>query len=167
MLLIILLILGFGAIISLLGFSVYSGISPMPSNRASTQAMLSMIPVDFKGKIYDLGSGFGTLAYACARNLPEAKVVGIEISPIPYIISKICFRRKNLKFVHKNFLKMNLMEADLSLCYLYPGGMEKLSKKHVSHLISNYFALPDKTPISILEVGDLSRSKVYGYFSEV
>ena len=163
MLLLILLILGCALIISLVGFSVYSGITPMPSNLASVQAMLSMIPADFEGKIYDLGSGFGTLAYACARSCPKATVVGIELSPIPYWISKICFRRKNLQFVKRNFLKMDLMEADLLLCYLYPGGMEKLSKKAFSHLISNYFTLPGHTPISTLEMGGLRGVQIFGY----
>lgn len=60
----------------------------MPSNRKAVRAILQQIPKGFEGKIYDLGSGWGTLAWSCARHCPKAEVIGFEISPIPWLVSK-------------------------------------------------------------------------------
>ncbi len=135
----------------------------MPSNRHATKAILSLIPADFQGKIYDLGSGFGTLAYALARNFPKATIIGFEGSPIPCFTSKLFFRRKNLKFRHKNYLKHDLHHPDLVVCYLCPKGMQKLENREWKELISNTFALRSHTPHQTLQLKDLSRSTLYHY----
>ena len=36
--------------------------------------------------IYDLGSGSGTLARRIAKEIPQSRVVGIELSFIPYYL---------------------------------------------------------------------------------
>lgn len=127
------------------------------------RAMCSLIPAGFQGKIYDLGSGFGTLAYFCARQFPQAQVYGFEISPIPYLLSKIIFRRKNLHFIKKNFYHEDLRQADIVLCYLFPGGMKKLEELPWKRLISNTFAFSTHSPLSTITLRDLHQSKIYLY----
>ncbi|MCH9608795.1 MAG: hypothetical protein S4CHLAM45_07070 [Chlamydiales bacterium] len=163
MLFLTLLVLSTATIISIITFSVNYGISPMPSNRRAVAAILAQFSPDFQGKIYDLGSGFGTLAYAFARHFPNATIIGFEVSPIPYFLSKVLFRRKNLTYLRKDFFKVDLLEADGVVCYLYPGAMEKLEERPWRMLVTNTFALPTQKASQTIALGDLFNGKVYCY----
>lgn len=156
------------SIITIILFSYHYGISPSPSGIKVTKALLSEISPNFQGKICDLGSGFGNLAHALARHCPNAEVVGIEGSPLPYLLSKILFRRKNLKIHRGNFYKMDLSDYDVVVCYLYPGAMQQLVQKFKRELsgktvYSHTFHLPSYVPVQTRDAGDLYHTLVYTY----
>src|SRR5947208_1496628 len=75
-------------IISIVYFSFQTGISPMPSSKLATKALLDLIPIQ-KGVIYELGSGWGTIALKLAKKYPHCHIIAMEISWIPWIFSKI------------------------------------------------------------------------------
>lgn len=123
----------------------------VPINRNTNKEILRYIKENdlFKDVkvFYDLGSGDGRVLFLLAKEYPEIKFVGYEISFIPYFFSKIKnyfyklhfnFTQKdsdiiknkyNLSFKRKDFLKENLSSADFIFTYLFPFVLEKLSKK--------------------------------------
>ena len=149
------------------------GISPMPSTRAAAIAMRRLaVPLD-DGPIYELGSGWGGLAIDLARAHPDRRVRGYEISTLPYLFSIFlghCSGLNNLEFRRQNFLRQDLSEAAMVVCYLFPGGMTRLAEKLEGHslvLVSNTFAMPGWEPEEVVELGDRHRTRVYRYHRDV
>jgi hypothetical protein len=161
------------ATVLIVAFSVFNGISPMPSSRKALAAVLELIKeADTGGSIVDLGSGWGTLCFAVAAAFPDREVCGYENSPVPYIyclLINALVRRRNLRFVRRNFYAVPLHEAGLVLCYLYSGAMVRLKSKFENELragtvvVSNTFAVPLWKPRGVVELRDMYRSKTYLY----
>jgi hypothetical protein len=161
------------AMLSIVGFSVFNGISPMPSSRKAMEVLLQLIKETCPdGSIVDLGSGWGTVCFSVARAFPDNEVYGYENSPVPYMF---CFlitmlsRQTNLHFFCQNVHAARLQEAGLVYCYLYSGAMKKLKLKFEQELrlgavvISNTFAVPLRKPQRIVELKDIYRTKIYLY----
>ena len=119
-----------GIFLSLL-YSLITGISPVSSTFGSRKKIIKSVSRDQQGFIYELGAGWGALAFPLARRCPEATVVAYELSPVPWIFMKtraLIFGPRNLRIVRRNFLQDDLAKAALVVCYLYPGAMTKLVK---------------------------------------
>lgn len=165
------------AILSMGTYTVVTGISPVPTTPKVRAAMLAAIPdvarpAIAEGLIVDLGSGWGNLALAAARRFPEAQVVGYERSPIPWLVActwRTLARTSNVTFHRRDFRPVALGNANLVLCYLFPGGMTALKPKFEAELaagclvISNSFAVPGWSPSQKRLAEDLYRSPVYLY----
>ena len=160
------------AAVSIVMGTIRYGISPMPSSRKAQQAMLSLMPEQTQGVIYELGSGWGQLACKVAAQCPQAQVVGVEASLVPWLTSKLlglAWRAKNARFRLGNFEKQNLRDGGLVLCYLYPGAMTQLAERFGNELrpgtviITNTFRLPGWTPETTIELEDMHRTPVYRY----
>ncbi len=153
--------------------SLYLGISPMPSSRKAKKAMIRLLPNEIGNSvIYELGSGWGGLALLLAITYPNAKVIAIEASLIPYLFSRarqLLWRRSNLTIIRKNFYDHPLTDAKAVVCYLFPAGMRKLSVKlekelpDKSTIISNMFALTDWKNGSLFFVDDWCATRIYKY----
>ena len=144
----------------------------MPTNRRAKKALLALIPPLKEGVIFELGSGFGTLAFSLAKQFPQKTVIGYEISPVPYFFSLITVKLlkiNNLHFIRRDFLACSLENAALCVCYLSPKGMNQLERKFALELtdhafvISNTFAFPKWTPERVSQVADLYHSKIFLY----
>jgi ribosomal protein L11 methylase PrmA len=153
--------------------TILNGISPMPSTNKVRSEMLRLIcDLDTPHKIIDLGSGWGNLSFAFARKFSLAKVIGYENSLVPYLFS-VClnciFKYNNLQFHFYNFFKISFNDADLIVCYLFPGAMKLLEQKFQQELkpgavvVTNTFALPNKKPFNVIQVNDFYRTKIYLY----
>jgi hypothetical protein len=161
---------------SIIAYSLYNGITPMPTAPRVKRKLLEIINErQIAGKVFELGSGWGTLAIALARVLPHCQVIAYENSSIPYICSRFIqtlSRRENLKIIRKNFFRISLTEADLIVCYLYPGAMERLKMKFERELkdeclvISSTFAIPDWRAQEVIDVPDQYRTKIYVYSAD-
>lgn len=157
--------------VSIFFSTIRLGISPLPSSRKARSAISSLIPEEFSGTIFELGSGWGHLARHLARKLPHANIQAYELSPFPYLFSKIVqlFRPlPNLQISYRNFFQLSFSSADILVCYLYPGGMRRLRRKCDTEstapvLISNTFALPKTPPKTTLYLDDLYRTPIYYY----
>ncbi|HEV8053089.1 MAG TPA: SAM-dependent methyltransferase [Parachlamydiaceae bacterium] len=170
---IILLILPLIAILlSLVAWTIINGISPMPTSAKAKSCMLSLLPPEFHGKIYELGSGWGTLLFPIARRYPDSQIIGFETSHIPFWFSSLCLKVtkcSNVKLYRKDFFSVDLSDASLVVCYLYPGAMKKLKSKFESELqpgtyvISNTFAVPGWIPEKKMDAGDLYHNNIYLY----
>lgn len=163
------------ALVWILGLIVwYSwryGISPTPTSTTVKREVLKMLP-NIKGNIAELGSGWGTLAFALARHYPKNHVIAYEISPVPYYISKLISRflsYQNLTFIRQDFFSCNLEQTSLVVCYLYPKAMRQLKEKFekelppYSYVLSHTFAIPGWDPIQLVKAKDLYQTPIYLY----
>lgn len=167
---ILVLVLG-GIAVSLL-YCLITGISPVSSTFKSRKKIINSVSPDQEGYIYELGAGWGALAFPVARRCPNAKVVAYELSPIPWLFMKIrsiFFGPRNLRLVRRNFLRDDLSKAALILCYLHPQAMIKLSPKLARELdastriICNTFELPAWTPTLVANLEDLMCPQIFYY----
>jgi len=144
----------------------------MPSSSKVKKALESALPDEVQGKIYELGCGWGALAFRLAARYPESEVHAYEVSPIPWLFTDIMrriYRVPNMTLFWKDFFHDSLSDAGLVICYLYPGAMERLKKKLQNELstgtviISNTFAIPGWEPDRVIKVPDFYRTKIYVY----
>lgn len=155
--------------------TLVTGVPPMPTSGGVRRALLDLleeIPHDPQGVIYELGSGWGGLAFAIARRYPRATVRGVEVSILPWAASRLRLAvrpQANLTFRRCNFHDCPLNDAGLVVCYLFPGSMEKLKPKLEKELtegalvVSNTFAMPGWRPERVARAGDIYSSPVYLY----
>ncbi|MDP3093316.1 MAG: class I SAM-dependent methyltransferase [bacterium] len=83
---------------------------------------------------YDLGSGSGELLF-CLSKKYDVNCIGIEISPLLYLYSKIksLFFNK-VKIRYGNFYKYDLSKADAVYVFLFPKAYYRLKTKISSGL---------------------------------
>ncbi len=157
------------AMVSILIGVLRCGISPMPSSRRAVEAVLGLAHPTKEGPLYELGSGWGGLAICLARVHPNRTILCYEISTLPYLFSVLRGRLsglENLEFRRADFLRADLSGAALVVCYLFPGGMERLAAKLEGQslvVVSNTFAMPGWEPDQVVELGDRHRTRVYRY----
>lgn len=156
----------------LLVFTVRTGISPVPTTPRVASAMFDLIPAGSRGVIYELGSGWGSLARGLAKRFPAASVVAYELSPLPWLFSRLWQRlapRANLTIHLADFQNIGLDDAAVVCCYLYPGAMRRLAEKFERELadgalvVSNSFLVPGWVPAAVRRAEDQYGSPVYLY----
>lgn len=119
----------------------------------------------------ETGSGWGTLAIFLAKHCPDYAVQGIENSLIPLWIARLWsrFEKVPVTFIRGDMYQYPYEEADMIICYLFPGAMKRLSTilreqaVAYTYIISVYFALPDWTPEKVIQCVDIHRTKIYIY----
>lgn len=165
------IVIGFSIVCSTLAL----GISPMPSSTKARQAIVQLTHAAGTGPIFDLGSGWGGLLIALAKEYPQRKIVGYELSFMPWLVSsllKSILGLKNIQIQREDFFQADLAEASVIVCYLFPQGMKKLEDKlmventQLKYLISNNFALSSQQPIKVIKLTDFYKSPVYLYTLE-
>lgn len=167
--LMVLLLAGMASIVL---HTLRTGISPMPTSPRVRRELLALIPTDTGGTVLELGSGWGTLAFALADRCPRARVVAYELSPLPFAFSWLRQRlapRPNLRLAREDFFRASFTDASTIVCYLFPGAMTRLAPKLLAELppgariISHTFALRGWTPVHTRRLGDLYRTPLYVY----
>ncbi|MCY4530391.1 MAG: methyltransferase [Chloroflexi bacterium] len=150
------------AIMSIAFYGIKLGITPMPSSRKAIATFIDLIPDRIHAKIVDLGSGWGSLAYPIAKRFPEAEVIGYELSPLPWLYSRIkglVVRRPNLSLLRRSVFDADLSDVDVVVVYLHPAAMRKLGPKFERELrpgtlvLSNTFPVPTWEPVKTLHLG--------------
>ncbi len=160
-------------IIGSIGFyTLKLGISPMPTFPNIRSLMIGLLPQDIDGVIYDLGSGWGSLVFSLADQHLKNRVIGFELSPVPWAASKLRWifsPHSNLNIRREDFFQADLKDAGLIVCYLYPGAMMKLKTKLEAELkpgtlvLSHYFSMPGWKPLKVITAAESHRSRVFLY----
>ena len=162
----------FLATISIVLTTLRVGISPQPSTSKARNALLELAPEQSFETIFELGSGWGGLAFALAKRYPDTPVCAYELSYVPYLYSKLRLKlapQDNLQFFRKDFLDTDLSKASLLATYLFPGGMEEIAAqiipklKQETILLSNTFALPGFEAEKEVTLNDFYRTRIYRY----
>ncbi|UUX49554.1 class I SAM-dependent methyltransferase [Nisaea acidiphila] len=159
--------------LSILFYTLRTGVPPMPSNPMARGAMFRLIPGGAQPKtIYELGCGWGGIAFALAARFPDARVIAIELSPLPWAVCHVrrLFQpRPNLEIRRGDFLRTDLSGGDLLFCYLMVAPMTALERKLSAELrpgalvIANSFALPGWVPEKTEVVTEASYANIYRY----
>jgi len=169
----VVLTLAAGSALSVIGFTLFTGISPMPTSPTVRAAMLAMIDPDTRGVMHELGAGWGGLTLALARRCPHATIIAWELSPIPFAVSWLRVRASGLR--HVEVRRADLLEADFAnastlVCYLFTGGMRRLDETLRTRaggqalvIVSNTFGFRGWHPAETQVVNDLFRTRVYRY----
>jgi len=106
-------------------------IPPVPSGDKMRNAVIGEIVKNYPNvkSIIDIGSGWGGFVRKIAKDIPGAKVTGVEVVHSPYIVSKITqiiFGPKNCEFVRKNaFEYIKDKKFDMAVCYLSTMNMKE------------------------------------------
>ncbi len=148
----------------------YAPIIPT-KNKVIKRIMKEMSPKDGCA-VYELGCGNAGFLRAVENKFPNIKkLVGIEYFFFPYLIGKIqtSLRKSKIKILKKNFLRLNIEEADIIYCFLSKPMMVKLKEKFNkeckagTQIISYQFSLPEMEPVKVIDVYDNKKDKIYFY----
>lgn len=110
-------------LIILAGVAFYTFVVPglslapwAPTNRKDLKRVNGLAELKAGERFYELGCGDGRVALHIAKENPEVRVIGIELSPLMYAIAKYHASRAglpNLEIRRGNALAQNLSDADV------------------------------------------------------
>jgi hypothetical protein len=120
------------------------------SLRSAVAALLPVGPIRF----IDIGSGLGGLTLDLARRRAESSFTGIEIAPLPWLISLMRARlvRNQARFLRGDYGNLDFSRYDVVFAYLSPAAMPALWEKARAEmrpgslLLSYEFSIPGADP---------------------
>jgi len=121
-----------------------------PSNEAVWRAVEALLPRDRALRVIDVGSGLGGMAMHLASARPRADVAGIELAPVPWLVSTLraALRGNRARFTRGDYDDLDFGRYDLVFAYLSPAAMPSLWDKARremqpgSMLVSYEFEIP-------------------------
>ena len=133
-----------------------------PSRPDVWRQVAEFIPEHRKVRMIDIGSGIGDLVMNIADSRSESLFFGIEIAPLPWLISVVRSWLKNSVAVFKlgDYRAINFADYDVIFAYLSPVAMPALWQKVVQEmpagglLLSYEFDIPGTTPSAILQLDE-------------
>jgi hypothetical protein len=131
-----------------------------PSGRRVWQAVSDLLPPDRPVRLIDIGSGLGGLVLSVGRRRPNAALTGIELAPLPWLLSVLRARLTGsaARFVRGDYERLNFAEFDVVFAYLSPAAMAALWRKAKREmrpstmLISYEFDIPGRDPDKTIAV---------------
>lgn len=102
----------------------------------------------------DIGSGLGGLVMHMAKTRPESNFSGIEVAPLPWLISVVSawIQRSAAVFLRGDYRRLDFSQYDIVFAYLSPAAMPALWQKAQiemrpgSLLLSYEFDIPAECP---------------------
>jgi len=145
---------GFIISLSLFWTTFRSQVPFFPSRPATWQHLAQLMPHDQSLRMIDIGSGLGDMSMHIASVRPQCKVEGIEIAPLPWLISYVraLLRRSRALFRMGDYRELDFANYDVIFAYLSPAAMLALWQKASmemrpgSMLVSLEFEIPGITP---------------------
>jgi SAM-dependent methyltransferase len=118
--------------------------------RDAVAALLPAAPVRF----IDIGSGLGGLTLELARRRTESSFFGIEIAPLPWLLSMLRAKllRNDARFLLGDYNGLDFSRYDVIFAYLSPAAMPALWDKARAEmrpgalLLSYEFLIPQAAP---------------------
>lgn len=146
-------LIGFIISLSLFWTTFRTQVPFFPSRPMVWQQVAKIIPQNSPLRLIDIGSGLGDMSMYMARTRPDSQIEGIEIAPLPWVISYIraIFRRSSATFILGNYQALDFANYDVIFAYLSPAAMctlwDKASQemRPGSLLISLEFEIPGVT----------------------
>ncbi|MFH1207514.1 MAG: class I SAM-dependent methyltransferase [Patescibacteria group bacterium] len=168
----ILILLG---IIVFFGTAAYAGLKAapwVPVFKRDIPRIIKLADIKDDDIVYDLGCGDGRVLVAMANSTPAKRLIGFEISVLPYLWTKgrIIFRglSRRVEVAFSDFLRRDLGQASVIFCFLTPMAMKKLAPKFKAELkpgtriISYSFSIPDFIPEAV-DKPQPDRMAIYSY----
>ncbi len=141
--------------------TVIAGAPPMPLMPAARDVVVRLLAARAKGPVYDLGAGWGGVAFDLARRRPDLTVVAVERAVLPLVVlwlRRLVTRRRNLTVLWADVHRLDLKFAGGLYAYLNRPAMKRLAARlrHTAPagipVVSAGFTLPGWTPERILPV---------------
>lgn len=159
---------GFVISLSLFWTTFRSQVPFYPSRPAVWKQVAKLMPIDNQVRLIDIGSGLGDMSMHIAKVRPDCLIEGIEIAPLPWLISSVRAKisRSKATFTLGDYHALNFADYDIIFAYLSPAAMLALWKKASkemrsgSLLISLEFDIPDVKP-SIKIAGTHNSPDIY------
>ncbi len=139
------------------------------SSRLAWQAVAERLPPS--AVVADLGSGLGGLLRFLAQQHPDGRYVGMEIAPLPFLVSWLRMRLGSGAYEIRwgSLWQADLRPFDVIYAYLSPVPMASLWRKVQQEMrpgtlfISNTFQVPGVEPSEVVQLNDLHQSRLYLY----
>ena len=133
-----------------------------PSRFATWQAVNELLPRDGNVRFIDIGSGLGGLTLHLAQRHPAGNFTGIEIAPLPWLVSLLRARmmRSPARFERGDYRLLNFADYDVVFAYLSPVAMPGLWEKARgemppgSLLLSYEFSIPGAPASAVISPDD-------------
>ncbi len=130
------------------------------AGKKKTAAVVAQIKKDFPDvkTVLDIGSGWGNMVCAVAKQFPNASITGIEMMPTPYLKSLINTKfLKNIKIVFGDafkYLDKTGKNFDIGISYLLTPEMRNVEKylSRFKTLFSVDFPLPNIKPTNKVKI---------------
>jgi tRNA A58 N-methylase Trm61 len=157
------------ALLLSLAYAAMSGAPWVPTWRKDIERIQGLLKLRAGETCYELGCGDARVTVALAR-MTRAKVVGIELSAIQYVVARIrvvLSRVATASVKFGNVFSKNLSDADAVYLFLMPETYAKLAPKFERELrpgtrVASYvWPIPGWEPIEVSEASD--RLKIYLY----
>ena len=136
---------------------ILSGVPWLPTRRKDYNRIAKLASLKPGLFFYDLGSGSGEMLFYLSKQY-NLSCVGIERSPILYLYSKIKSLFYNRVEIHYgDFLKHDLLKADVIYVFLHPKIYNKLKRKieintkKGAKIILAYWPFRNSSPAKISE----------------
>lgn len=130
------------------------------SDDTATDALAELIEREDARCILDLGAGIGSVVAPLARRFPERRFVGVEHSPLPWLLGWLRTRGlANCQWRWQDLWATPLAAHDLIYAFLSPAPMPQLGEKMRRDmragalLVSNSFPIPERAADATLEAG--------------
>ena len=123
------------------------------SGSAVWQSVAALVPPG-PVRVIDIGSGIGGLVLSLADACPQARVSGIEMAPLPWLVSKWRARRRRsaAQLLRGDYQTLDFALYDVVFAYLSPAAMPGVWQKAKSEmrpgtlLLSYDFAVDGEAP---------------------
>lgn len=120
------------------------------ANAAAWRALAEAVPAGATSLV-DLGCGLGGPLAHLARTRPELRLVGVEASPLTWLLARLrCRRFPQVEVRLGSFWKVPLADFDVAYAFLSPEPMPALWEKvrremrPGTRFLSHTFAVPDR-----------------------
>jgi hypothetical protein len=142
-----------------------------PSGPAVWGAVAQLLPAG-RVRMIDIGSGLGGLVLNLARKRPDAQFSGIELAPLPWLLSSLRARLAGCgcRFVRGDYELLDFSKYDVVFAYLSPAAMSALWLKAEremrpgSMLLSYEFLMNGRIPDQIIVVKPLASALYVWHF---
>jgi len=154
-------LIGFLISLSIFWTTYRSQVPFFPSRPIVREKVAALIPDNQPIRMIDIGSGLGDLSMYIANAKNNSQVEGIEIAPMPWLISVLRAKltKNSATFSLGNYHDLNFAHYDLVFAYLSPAAMPALWEKAQremragSLLVSYEFEIPNASPSFTIESG--------------
>ncbi|MBW1709629.1 MAG: class I SAM-dependent methyltransferase [Deltaproteobacteria bacterium] len=120
------------------------------------KTFLDAVPMKADDSFIDIGCGDGRVVRAAHRRY-QVRSLGLEINPLAYLKARVLsFGIKGVRIRWKDFRKVDISEANVIFCYLFPDVMKNVAEKLETELVSGArvvscnFPLPGWRPKKVL-----------------
>ena len=129
-------------------FPITQGAMFHPSARVRVRTALDHVPMKAGDLLVDIGCGDGRVLREAKRRY-GVRALGFEVNPLAYVLARLgAIGMEGIEVRLTNFWNVDIGDADVVFCYLFPDVMARLARKLLRELrpgtlvISCNFPLP-------------------------